>query len=137
MRPWWNDYVGLPFAWNGHTRAGVSCWGLVCLVQEEVFGRRLPHFDELPVQMGGGGSEQYARLGRMVDLRDVQSGDVLHLRSKTNLHCGIVTEPGFVLHIDEGCGSHVRNYLSDLRFQNRVIGAYRVDPADCTKEPSP
>ncbi|MGA9723298.1 MAG: NlpC/P60 family protein [Candidatus Binatus sp.] len=47
MTPAWvNDYVGLPFRSLGRDRAGVDCWGLVCLVYREQFGREIPAYSE-------------------------------------------------------------------------------------------
>jgi cell wall-associated NlpC family hydrolase len=37
-----NAWVGTPFAWDGRTRAGVDCWGLVWRFYFDVLGVRLP-----------------------------------------------------------------------------------------------
>jgi len=44
--PWWNGYVSppIPFLARGRSRAGLDCWGLVCLVYREQFGIELPAF---------------------------------------------------------------------------------------------
>lgn len=128
---WWNKYVGLPFRLNGRDRDGVSCWGLVCLVHKEVFGNRLPHFDEMPAATGDASPRKWMGLGEKIELSDVESGDVLHMRGAINgriypLHCGIVTERGSVLHVEDGIGACIRKYEDDPRFKNRVLGAYRV-----------
>lgn len=128
---WWNKYVGLPFKWNGRDHDGVSCWGLVCLVHWEVFGNRLPQFDELPVSEGNATPNKWLHLGQEVDLAEAQPGDVLHMRGAINgrvypLHCGVVTVPGSVLHVEENAGACVVKYQGNLRFRNRVLGAYRV-----------
>jgi len=125
---WWNDYIGLPFKWNGKDRRGISCWGLVVLVQNEVFGHKLPHFDEWAVKAGEVAvPDQWLPHGREIDLSEVHSGDVLHMRGgQGDMHCGVVTKRGYVLHIEKGAGSHIRDYVGDPQFKNRVIGAYRV-----------
>ncbi len=131
---WWNAYVGIPFAWNGSTRDGTSCWGLVCMVYSEVFGIRLPRFDELEEQIEGGAESvaDFASTGREIPLEEARSGDVLHMwgmhRGKRRAtHCGIVTEPGFVLHAEAVVGSCISRYKGDNRFLQRVIGAYRLE----------
>lgn len=126
---WWNRYVGLPFKWNGSDRDGVSCWGLVRLVQREVFQKELPAYDEWVVKNGDLTSpDQWLPNGREIDLSEVEAGDILHMRGGSGpMHCGIVVKPGHVLHIERGAGSNIRNYLTDNRFKNRVIGAYRVE----------
>ncbi len=131
---WWASFVGIPFAWNGSTREGVSCWGLVCLVYKDVFGIRLPRFNELETQIekGAGSFADFASTGEPVPLDEVRSGDVLHMwgvykGKRRATHCGVVTEPGFVLHAEEVVGSCVSRYKGDSRFLHRVIGAYRLE----------
>lgn len=131
---WWNNYVGIPFKWNGTTREGASCWGLVCLVYKEVYNIKLPRHNEMESQIerGAGSFADFAATGVQVDIADVQSGDVLHMwgfykGKRRATHCGIVTEPGFVLHAEEVIGSCVSRYRGDNRFLQRVIGAYRLE----------
>ncbi len=105
---WWNNYVGIPFKWNGSTREGASCGGLVCLVSD------------------------FAATGVQVNLADVRAGDVLHMwgfykGKRRATHCGVVTEPGFVLHAEEVVGSCISRYKGDNRFLQRVIGAYGLE----------
>lgn len=130
---WWNDYVGIPFKWHGYDRSGVSCWGLVRLVQSEVFGKRLPRHDEDETQvMGGTGCpDPYFREGRPIAASEARSGDIVHLWGITNgrrtpTHCGVITEPGYVLHAEDGVGSCISR-MQDPRFFRRVIGVYRLD----------
>lgn len=131
---WWNNYVGIPFKWNGTTREGASCWGRVCLVYEEVYKIKLPRHDEMESQIerGGGSFADFAATGVHVDIADMQSGDVLHMwgfykGKRRATHCGVVTEPGFVLHAEEVIGSCISRYKGDNRFLQRVIGAYRLE----------
>lgn len=130
---WWNDYVGLPFQWNGMDRNGVSCWGLVCLVYLEVFHIRLPRFDEVEAEVREGAETfaDFARQGVEVPLDEARMGDVLHMWGfhdgrRRPTHCGIVTEPGRVLHAETVVGSCISRYKGDNRFMRRVIGAYRL-----------
>lgn len=131
---WWNAYIGIPFQWNGTTRDGASCWGLVCLVYAEVFGISLPRHDQLEAQIEGGAEHvaDFAASGRLIALDEVRSGDVLHMwgmykGKRRPTHCGIITEPGFVLHAEDVVGSCVSRYTGDNRFLSRVIGAYRLE----------
>lgn len=131
---WWNQYVGIPYEWCAGSREAASCWGLVCLVQREVFGKKLPAFDEMESAVQGGSDGdpgRYAALGQRIPIEQARSGDVLHMRGFVGgrvapLHCGVVTVPGEVLHTEEGPGSHVQKYIGNPRFMNRVLGAYRV-----------
>jgi len=131
---WWNAYVGIPFKWNGSTRDGASCWGLVCLVYQEVFGITLPRHNEIEAQIEGGAGSfaDFASTGVKIELEDVRSGDVLHMWGFYNgkrraTHCGIVTAPGYVLHAEDVVGSCISRYKNDNRFLHRVIGAYRLE----------
>ena len=131
---WWNNYVGIPFKWNGSTREGASCWGLVCLVYKEVYKIKLPRYNELESQIerGAGSFADFAATGVQVNLADVRAGDVLHMwgfykGKRRATHCGVVTEPGFVLHAEEVVGSCISRYKGDNRFLQRVIGAYRLE----------
>lgn len=131
---WWNNYVGIPFKWNGSTREGASCWGLVCLVYKEVYKIKLPRYNELESQIesGAGSFSDFAATGVQVNLADVRAGDVLHMwgfykGKRRATHCGVVTEPGFVLHAEEVVGSCISRYKGDNRFLQRVIGAYRLE----------
>ncbi len=131
---WWNNYVGIPFKWNGSTREGASCWGLVCLVYNEVYKIKLPRYNELESQIesGAGSFSDFAATGVQVNLADVRAGDVLHMwgfykGKRRATHCGVVTEPGFVLHAEEVVGSCISRYKGDNRFLQRVIGAYRLE----------
>lgn len=133
-----NDYVGIPFAWNGYDRDGVSCWGLFVLVYRELYGIDLPRHDELGGRVARGERAEPSTWlpgheWDQVALGDEMTGDALHMWGvhggrHTPLHCGIVVEPGFVLHAEAGAGVVISRYRSDSRYKRRVIGAYRVRP---------
>jgi len=129
---WWNDYIGIPFKWHGSDRDGCSCWGLVRLVARDVFGKTLPSHDDIESRAaeGRGAPQPYFSAGQPVDLTGVREGDILHMWAtykgkRLPLHVGIITEPGKVLHIEEGTGSIVEDYTR-TRCAWRVIGAYRL-----------
>ncbi|ETX26579.1 NlpC/P60 family protein [Roseivivax isoporae] len=130
---WSAQYVGIPYAERGYSRAGACCWGLLCLVQEEVFGRRLPRHDE-PVRMVQAGialaeGTFFAGVPVVpVPPEDARDGDMLHMKGfragkATRLHCGVLTGPHHVLHIEITTGAIVE----DLRRAPwRWLGAYRI-----------
>lgn len=43
----YNKYIGLPYASNGRTEAGIDCWGLVCLFYAQELDIALPSYSEL------------------------------------------------------------------------------------------
>lgn len=109
---WAEAYVGIPYLKHGYDREGCDCWGLVCLVMDEVFGRDLPRHDEWLGEASdyGAGAEW-----QEVPLAEVRSGDVLHMwgvhdGARVPLHCGVIVEPGLVLHTEGGTGSIVEDY---------------------------
>ncbi len=61
---WAAEYIGIPFAERGRTRAGCDCWGLVRLVLAERFGIELPSYAD--------GYETVKDHGRLVEL--IQAG---------------------------------------------------------------
>jgi cell wall-associated NlpC family hydrolase len=131
-----NDYVGIPFAWNGYNRRGVSCWGLVVLVYRELFGIYLPRHDQPGARVAHGQAADpqtwlAPSIWASLELGEAQPGDLLHMVGlhsgrRTDLHCGIVAGRGLVLHAEEGTGSVIVNYERDPRYRRRVMGAYRV-----------
>lgn len=132
MEPdWANKYIGIPFKWHGDTVEGCSCWGLVCLVQREVFGRVLPRHDEIETRAETGDASPlpFMGLGKSVPIDEVIPGDVLHMYGVCNkklvpLHAGTIVKSGKVLHIEEGTNAIIEDYRSK-RCAWRIIGAYR------------
>lgn len=135
-----NQYVGIPFSWNGYDRSGVSCWGLFVLVYAELYGIDLPRHDQHGARVARGekaAPEIWASVRQWIplELGEERTGDALHMRGfnggrLNDLHCGIVVEPGLVLHAEEGAGVVISRYRSDRRYRSRVIGAYRVRSDD-------
>ena len=123
---WAGAYVGLPYKWGGYSRAGIYCWGLVWLVQKEVFGRDLPkypHGDEAAFAAGIG-----ALRPQPIEMVEAAEGDVLMMRagkSGGERHIGVFADRKHVLHIEEGAGSIIERVTSK-RFQWRPLRTYRL-----------
>ena len=124
---WATAYVGLPYQWGGYTRAGVFCWGLVWLVQREVFGRELPAYPH-------GDSKKFrsavSALGaKPIPMEQADAGDVLMMKERLTdrgaRHIGVFTDRSSVLHIEEGAGSLIER-VTTQRFQWRPMQAYRL-----------
>lgn len=133
---WWNDYVGIPYKWQGtNIQEGVSCWGLCVIIQRDIFGKDLSnHFDiekiveENPLE---GIPDNHIEELRAISLDEVEEGDILHMwgvhnNRKVPLHAGVIIEPGKVLHIEQNAMSVIEDYRKSKRAAWRVIGAYRV-----------
>ena len=87
---WHVPYLGLRYLLGGRTRAGLDCWGLVCLVYREQRGIELPVFDGKAVEF----DTEFVRVNYGKEF-DIAFFDGFPARS----HCGIVLEPNrWVLH---------------------------------------
>lgn len=116
-RHWSASYLGLPYARGGAERAGVSCWGVVCLAYREQKNIVLPTYQGEP------GAEELAEVAAALDgntdgwpWREVYAGDVrsfdlvtFHLRGIEG-HVGLVPWPGAFLHVGEGITSRIERY---------------------------
>lgn len=133
---WAAPYVGLPYLERGRTRAGADCWGLVALVQAEVFRRPVPAYDGLHWPSGAPRSVTeavgaFARAEAAVTYDQIPDGeeiegDIILLRLRGQpLHVGVVLLDGKMLHTEEDEGSAIESYRGTL-FGNRIIGFYRV-----------
>lgn len=137
MLPAWAAlYVGLPYVEGGRARAGVDCWGLVALVQAEVFRRPVPAYDGLQWPHGSPRSVteaigEFARQEAAVEYDQIPDGaeiegDIVLIRMRGQpLHVGVVLPGGMMLHTEEGSGSGIESYRG-LMFGKRVLGFYRV-----------
>jgi len=132
---WWNGYVGTPFRWGGSARDGVSCWGLVCMVLDEVFGVTLPRESDVEHVVAKTSDGELAAAFKAhattVPLGEERAGDLLQMWGvyqgrRVPLHVGIVTQPGQVLHVEQGTCAVVEDYRRSPRARWRVIGAWRV-----------
>lgn len=128
---WWNDYVGIPYADRGRTRSGADCYGLVRLVHEEQFGNRLPSFvDDYESATDREHLEELIARNmegwRSVDVP--ASGDVALFRILGNpAHVGVITRPGYFLHVRSGKTATVER-LGSPEWSKRLTGIYRYTP---------
>lgn len=129
---WWNRYTAgpVPYAPHGRTMDGCDCWGLVRLVLAREFGVDLPsHADECADpcdrRQAAGAIARHILEWTPVPLRRARSGDAVALTiGGLVCHVGVVTEPGFMLHITRGIDASVERYTS-LAWAKRLEGVYR------------
>jgi cell wall-associated NlpC family hydrolase len=126
---WSAAYIGIPFLDLGRTRAGVDCWGLVCVVYQDQFGVLLPSYTARYANC-----KDHAEVARLVlaeessspEWTDIpmgseQEGDVVIFNVQGDpSHCGIVLNPPFFLHCDELCDT-VRDSYSRAGWARRVV----------------
>lgn len=124
------DFVGLPFAPRGRTRAGVDCWGLVCLVYREVLGRELPSYDDRYQTLDAAERAHRSALidegrGLFVPATDEAPFDLVLLAAGPVMaHIAIVVETGRMLHVQRDRWSVIESYRSP-RWQRRLRGFWR------------
>lgn len=124
-------YVGLPWLERGRDRAGLDCWGLFTLVYRERFGIDLPSFADAYLTTADRAALVDLIEGGMGPWREVPAGEehagdgVMMTMSGAPHHVGVVTRPGFVLHIENGkAGSIIEDYRL-ARLRRRVLGFWR------------
>lgn len=111
------DFLGVPYRNGGSDPSGFDCSGLV----QWVFAR---HGTILPREA----KDQY-RIGRGVDLRDVQPGDLIFFEtvSRGASHVGIVIGQGRFIHAPSSNGVvRVEPYTANYWIR-RYVGARRVN----------
>lgn len=122
---WWNNYVGIPYENEGYDRSGLNCYGLVRLIQKEVFRKDLPKHNDNLFDV-----DWYRPLGVAIPLGSVSSGDIIHMfiiqdGKRIDTHVGVVTEPGSLIHTTRNTGSTIVRY-DRKPWKNFVIGAYQI-----------
>jgi cell wall-associated NlpC family hydrolase len=110
------DFLGAPYRNGGSDPSGFDCSGLV----QWVFAR---HGTMLPREA----KDQY-RVGRAVDLRDVQPGDLIFFEtvSRGASHVGMVIGEGRFIHAPSSNGVvRIEPYTANYWIR-RYVGARRV-----------
>jgi cell wall-associated NlpC family hydrolase len=122
---WSRKYVGIPYVPHGRDFQGVDCYGLLRLVFRQEFGAEIPEYvyDDatVPDAFEAGLNDSCWSL-----VAAEQLGDVILLTVKGKpFHCGLVLEPGRMLHVTRlGYSACIERYDSP-RWANRVRGFYR------------
>lgn len=137
---WTRTYIGIPFRDGGRTRGGLDCWGLLWLVEREVFGTQVPSFAGDYAD-----TRDHARIAEMIEanlpgwdpvvapdpasglctLGAERPGDGVLLRRRGRpLHVGVVVAPGRMLHVERGTDTVLARY-DGMKERHRVLGIYR------------
>ena len=128
---WWNSYIGIPFVNKGRERDGLDCWGLFKIVYEDRLSIFLPSYITDYTEAGINESvnstftEGLKKGWSRADIVREYDLVILTLAGKP-FHCGIVTKPGFMLHVMRGCNSIVESYTGRM-WNNRIEGIYHYE----------
>ena len=125
-------YIGIPFEWGGASLDGAYCWGLMVLVQREVFGRAIPLFPHSDAEAfaKADGTEEWCHAAvpsKPILLGEAEAGDILMMwetPARETKHVGTFADKTHVLHTTEGTGS-IMERTTRVGFQWRPIQAYR------------
>lgn len=129
-----DHFVGLPWLDKGRDRAGVDCWGLLCLVFRELRGIELPSYAEAYVTSADRRALAVLIAGELDPWEEISAGveqmfdGVLMREGRFVQHVGIVVVPGMMLHVERGSASVIERYRSGM-FAHRVVGFYRFKQA--------
>lgn len=128
---WTQDFVGIPYASKGRSRAGCDCWGLVMLVYRAT-GIDLPGYeaeylssDERIEIAKIAAREKDSSRWQPVDLAEAQELDVLCFRrGRYDAHAAVYLKPGLMLHMVEDDCSKVERWGGGA-WVHRLAGVYR------------
>lgn len=130
---WIERYMGIPFVDDGMTITGLNCYGLVRLVLLEQAGVEIPPYHELTAEQMMAAAEEISSRSLAPPWHPVEIGqekafDIVVLRALLSSrdtgegHVGVVTQPGWILHIERSIEStHV-----PFRDTNEVRGHITV-----------
>lgn len=124
---WWNNYIGIPYLDKGRDKEGLDCWGLVRLVYSNEFNIDLPSFADQYTHENVPGIAELIAMHQegWVKVDIPKSGDTVLMKSfGEEAHIGVVTLPGFFLHVRAGNTSIVES-LESTQWKKRIIGIYR------------
>lgn len=103
---WLNDYIGVPYEFNGRSMKGLDCYGLPKIIMEYEFGIVLPDwsFDKLNIREISGEMVGAVDSGDFTQHENPEEGDfAVCYRKKAAHHMGMYFGGG-VIHCAEGLG---------------------------------
>lgn len=114
--PW----LGTPYKLGGNTRSGVDCSAFVRAIYQDVYGTELPRT-----------AEEQERLGKKVDRKDLQPGDLVFFRTKgmgplfKSRHVGVYVGGGEFAQASGRLGVNISS-LSNRYWSKKYEGARRL-----------
>jgi cell wall-associated NlpC family hydrolase len=131
---WARKYIGIPFREKGRDEDGLDCWGLVRLVFKEERGIVLPSYDESYSSTEDSEAIEALVIENKTSWQEVPAGkerpwDVVLLRLRGRpMHVGLVTAPGFMLHITRETFYVAHESYRAAIWRSKILGFYRYAP---------
>ena len=108
-----DEYIGIPWAKDGHSNKSCSCWGLVRLFYRNEYDIELPDITSVD-----------SMAGAWFSVPVPMAGDILLFRTESGPHVGVALNKTEMLHVDECTTSRIENFKG-LKWKNRLRKIYR------------
>lgn len=133
--PFLAPYIGIPHAPGASSLDECDCWGLLRLIYNAHSGRVLPPYSGPAWRRGmrdaekapiGSAALEYAEKFIPVPLGTERLFDGVLFKIKGfPIHVGMVIEPGWMIHVQQGADSTIEQYRPALMWENRIAGVFR------------
>lgn len=113
---WVNEYIGIPYAYNGRSRKAFDCYGLVCDVYRDRLGIDLPDWQQDSPTLASGiealcrNLESDAAKDICEEVSDPSEFDVIVVNRHGKAHHMGIFISGGVLHSAQGVGVVFEEY---------------------------
>lgn len=132
---WQDRYIGIPFleASRDIEKGGLDCWGYVRYILWNEAAIDLPALEEVYYSEGRRNRKGLANFIKEYDAisigwsqitGDYQPFDLLIVNAGGPFHVAVVSEKGWMLHVETGCNSVEESYTR-MRWRGRIYSAWR------------
>lgn len=132
---WQNRYIGIPFleASRNIENGGLDCWGYARYILHNEAAIDLPLLEEVFYSEGRKNRKGLAEFIKNYDAISIgwsqvngiyQPFDLLVVNVGGPFHVAVVSEKGWMLHVESGCDSVEERYTG-MRWKGRISSAWR------------
>lgn len=128
---WANTYLRIPFKEGGRGWDGCDCWGMVVLPWKEENGVDVPVHSGVmsgdPEDRTALESELGSGMWNEIPLAEAAPFDVVLFERGPKFHCGLVVEPGMMLHIRRDHPHGKIEQIEQPHYMRMFKGVWRYD----------
>lgn len=133
---WTDDYIRIPFEEHGRTREGADCWGLACIIYQEMLGIELPALTEYEHTKDKAKIPDIIKTEsnswRFIETGQEQAYDIAVFRMMGQpMHVAVVVMPGVMIHCERGSGVYITHYYKQMQWDKRLEGFFRHAASPC------